>query len=618
MIEKRCLRLGDLMQPLWVVAVSISFLALTLPETLIAAEHQGGQALVDFGKAPSFETLGNGAKAAVVDGALRVTFVADGSGVELKAPKRGWDLSKSVTVLLDVKNTGKKPVALHGMLNGNRWIDGFAALGEGERGRLGIVIKRKACTDARSKYFEAMNGWPGGFVWLWHEVNAARVGRIVVKGVDGSAGGQIEIRNVRASGSYAAPSEVDLKGKFFPFVDGFGQYKHASWPGKTKTEEDLAKQKESEDADLTKTPGPGKWNAYGGWATGPKLKATGHFRTQKHGGKWWLVDPEGRLFWSHGITCVRLGMNTRVKGREHYFEHKPREFMQGKNCDFGALNLSRKYGADWKVLARARAHARLRSWGMNTLANWSASDVYMMQKTPYVVAVHYGCPQIGTKFPDVNRPEFRNSLRKRLEMEKGKTTEDPWCIGYFINNELRWPKENRSALAEKYYKACREELKRVAPHKLYLGSRLHGHLDPNGDKRDVILAAAKYCDVVGINRYRFSPSDLKMAEGVDVPLMIGEFHWGALDRGLLHTGLRSVADQQQRGAAYVHYVTQALKHPHIVGTHWFQYQDQMVTGRGDGENYQIGFIDICDKPYAETVDPCREVGYRMYEIRAGK
>ena len=43
-----------------------------------------------------------------------------------------------------------------------------------------------------------------------------------------------------------------------------------------------------------------------------------------------------------------------------------------------------------------------------------------------------------------------------------------------------------------------------------------------------------------------------------------------------------------------------------------------MTGRGDGENYQIGIVDICDKPYEETVRACREVGYRMYQIRAGR
>jgi hypothetical protein len=97
--------------------------------------------------------------------------------------------------------------------------------------------------------------------------------------------------------------------------------------------------------------------------------------------------------------------------------------------------------------------------------------------------------------------------------------------------------------------------------------------------------------------------------------MIGEFHFGALDRGMFHTGLRSTASQQDRAEKYGRYVRSALRNPYIVGTHWFQYKDQATTGRGDGENYQIGFIDVCDTPYPEIVSEAREVARSMYAYR---
>jgi len=60
----------------------------------------------------------------------------------------------------------------------------------------------------------------------------------------------------------------------------------------------------------------------------------------------------------------------------------------------------------------------------------------------------------------------------------------------------------------------------------------------------------------------------------------------------------------------------ALAHPQFVGTHWFKYQDQPATGRPlDEENYQIGFVDVCDTPYPETVAACREVASDMYKFR---
>ncbi len=84
---------------------------------------------------------------------------------------------------------------------------------------------------------------------------------------------------------------------------------------------------------------------------------------------------------------------------------------------------------------------------------------------------------------------------------------------------------------------------------------------------------------------------------------------------MFHTGLVRTANQAERAAAYAGYVRSGLGNPHVVGTHWFQFCDQPTTGRGDGENYQIGLVDICDTPYPETIRAVREVGTTMYEFR---
>ena len=98
-------------------------------------------------------------------------------------------------------------------------------------------------------------------------------------------------------------------------------------------------------------------------------------------------------------------------------------------------------------------------------------------------------------------------------------------------------------------------------------------------------------------------------------MVIGEFHFGALDRGMFHTGLVATASQADRADAYRRYVRSALGIRQIVGTHWFEFGDEAVTGRGDGENYQIGFVDVCDTPYAETIAASREIGRQLYELR---
>ena len=86
------------------------------------------------------------------------------------------------------------------------------------------------------------------------------------------------------------------------------------------------------------------------------------------------------------------------------------------------------------------------------------------------------------------------------------------------------------------------------------------------------------------------------------PVIIGEFHFGALDRGMDATGLRGVESQYERGVAYRRYMYRAASHPMCLGAHYFILYDQAYLGRFDGENYQIGALDVCSHPYSEFID----------------
>lgn len=488
-------------------------------------------------------------------------------------------------------------------------------------------------------------------------------------------------------------------------MDEFGQLRDRDWPGKVHSEEELLQSIAEEDKDLASNQGASGWNQYGGWAAGPTLEATGHFRTQKHEGKWWLVDPLGNLFWSHGIDCIRPGAATPVTDREHFFTELPetselysdgsgaaREYYKGREYrmyDLRTANLEKKYQTGWRDTWAERAHKRLRSWGVNTIACWSDESVYLKRKTPYVVYLSSGGAQISgaegfwRKFPDPFDNGFKESLAESLKRQKDRSSDDPWCIGYFVDNELSWGDdtflaagvvqspatqaakivlvselkrqykrigeinkawgssfsswddllENREEpeseaskadlkafnqkIAAEYFRVIQEQIRHFAPQKLYLGPRIALHAYPDESSRGAWLVpiAAEFCDVVSFNRYRFTCLELRLPAGVDRPIIIGEFHFGALDRGMLHTGLRSAYDQEERAVLYEFYLKQALENPFLVGTHWFQLNDQAVTGRRDGENYQIGFLDFCDNPYVEMVEASRSVGRQMYKLR---
>jgi hypothetical protein len=305
------------------------------------------------------------------------------------------------------------------------------------------------------------------------------------------------------------------------------------------------------------------------------------------------------------------------------------------------------------------------------------------RRTPYTDSVSSrgtkviaGSEGYWGKFPDVFDPTFATSVQRSMAGKAGRSAGDPWCLGYFSDNEMAWGDETSIALAalasppeqaakrafladlraqyadigrlnaawgtayasfealatstarpdparagadlqafytraaEEYFRVVREAIKAVAPQQLYLGCRFAW------GNTLAAQAAAKSCDVVSYNLYQRSIAGFRFNGDADVPLIVGEFHFGALDRGMFHTGLVSVSNQAERAAAYQAYVEGALRHPQFVGTHWFQYQDEPTTGRVlDEENYQIGFVDIADTPYAEITAASREVGERLYRLR---
>jgi hypothetical protein len=171
----------------------------------------------------------------------------------------------------------------------------------------------------------------------------------------------------------------------------------------------------------------------------------------------------------------------------------------------------------------------------------------------------------------------------------------------------------KAAEEDEYFKRTREAVKAFDKDLLYLGCRFAGSARPWA-----IAACVKYCDVVSYNIYRNEIGSWRLPDGLDAPVLIGEFHFGAHDRGLFGSGLINTGTQAGRAAALKKYVESALRNPQIVGVHWHQFSDQPVTGRFDGEFFQVGWTDVCDRPYPETVKAVREVGYPMYEIRSGR
>ena len=626
---------------------------------------------------------------------------SDNPGIVLKGPEGGWDLGGYHHVKLDITNAGDH--LAHLVFKVGDPEDGMEAwqmeirfdLEPGETKTILDDITTTPWVFSPPLEIVGLRAAPGQ-----PKTDLRQIDQVKLSIEHAESNHELLIDNIRATNPVRY---VDPDG-FLPFIDKFGQYKHADWPGKTLSEDDLKQRKAEEARDLSTQPGPQNFGEYGGWKDGPQFEATGFFRPQKHAGVWWLVDPDGYLFWSHGVCCVNPGSaTTGITDREAYYEDLPTkesDFVQFYGNAFGAshgyykgkgrrdtynftgANLYRKYGRSWREEFNRVTHARLRSWGMNTLGIASDGSLCREKKTPYVETVWVrGTKKIEAssgywgKFHDVFDPSFGKSIRRSLS-NRQDSSNDPWCIGYFIENELSWGRDGSLSLAtlaspasqvakqvfvddlkkkytaienlnttwgtshaswdallqsqekpdrvkawddllafyqkiaETYFSTVEKEMHAIAPNIMYLGCRLAW---ANSDI--VTRTAAKYCDVLSYNKYEFSVENFSLTEGVDKPAIISEFHFGALDRGSFHIGIRGAFSQSQRGELYTNYVEGALRNPFIVGTHWFQYGDQSPTGRGDGENYNVGLVDICDNPFPELIEHVQSIGQGLYEYR---
>lgn len=484
-------------------------------------------------------------------------------------------------------------------------------------------------------------------------------------------------------------------------VDEFGQVKKKNWTGKVTT---LSQLKGRLDAVLyDSSPAiPGR-NIYGGSRSRVLKEGTGFFSKIKKDGRWYLTDPSGCMFFSMGPDCVRPEADGRVDGLEELLDYMPEKgsteydmFVTEKTApykelgrstaklvSYPSLNLYRIWGNNWRDNWEKLILKTLADNGMNTLGNWSDSEILGKIPMPYVTSL----PQfpdtelkIFRDFPDVFSPEYSQQAEicaQGLHQRKN----DPLMIGYFLRNEPGWafvdnliiadevlrspldscckaslieylsekyqtidalntaynlqlssfeslktPIENVSQLSEAamadmrsfsrkmlraYVEIPSAACRKVDPNHMILGMRWAWISDPD------LVSGWENFDVFSINCYAVDPTpqiENVRKLGVDLPVMIGEFHFGALDAGPTATGLEAVTSQAERGKAYQYYCERVAAHPYGVGCHYFQLYDQFFLGRFDGENYNIGLMDICSQPYSEMMDYVYACSKRIYKV----
>jgi agarase len=133
-----------------------------------------------------------------------------------------------------------------------------------------------------------------------------------------------------------------------------------------------------------------------------------------------------------------------------------------------------------------------------------------------------------------------------------------------------------------------------------------------------LLTAAQRARLAELNFLSFDPFGRleQLAAITGKPLLVTEwFYRRARPTGSFPPILPEVPDGAAQAAAYRRYKERLLAMPYVVGEHWFQWVDQPIEGRGDGENQLIGIVDIDDRLNQPLADTVAEINRTIIERR---
>ena len=351
---------------------------------------------------------------------------------------------------------------------------------------------------------------------------------------------------------------------------------------------------------------------YGGWLE-QNVGATGFYHTREIDGNWYVVDPEGYIFYTVGITSVQKG---------------------------GGLDLP----------------GDLKEIGINTMGNWSDEsipDIPFCPRMGFISSYKNTTPELNDLFHDHTFPVFGEEFASFVDREAKDFVEpylgNPWVYGYHTDNEINfhhvdinkylalaptdpnyigayeWMIERKGSIAnitdddisdfrgyvaETYMSTVNTALKKYDPDHMNIGSRVHS----NAKFDEKIMAGIGHnVDIMSINYYgRWNVDDVHMDMWIDTggaPFIISEFYAKSQESG--HPNLSGAGWEVYTLADRVAYVEnmalRLLSHRGSVGWTLFRYIE--------GDNINNGLLKEDYTFYEGMADAIQNISKDIYNLR---
>jgi len=390
----------------------------------------------------------------------------------------------------------------------------------------------------------------------------------------------------------------------------------------------------------------------------------GFFTVTKSGEAWWFLDGTGKPLLSLGVDCVNIGpepgkndpKNPAYCGLAKYPSatawgeaqakrfgewglntwggYSDRELTKAGHLPYTvALTLGLWLGMPWvdiasedsqktldKVLADQGVAAmkddplligyfidnELGWWDETLFTYWMSQPWEARPKQvlyEMIEKAYGGDPRaLSADITVVPEPKSFAELKGKLESVTWAPGRRPAVVDRFVER-----------MAMDYYRIISAKVRALDPNHLLLGDRYASYYS-----QAVAAAAGRYMDVVSTNFNTFAKSGWipptffsTLYALTGRPLLVSEYYFAADEN---RSGNRNrngpfmvVKTQKERERGASEMTARMLALPYMVGIQWFQFSDEPPKGRGDGEDFNFGFVDIHDVPYAGLMKRMGEV-----------
>lgn len=389
-------------------------------------------------------------------------------------------------------------------------------------------------------------------------------------------------------------------------------------------------------------------------------------------GVWWLHAPDGRRFFSFGVCCVNQGStrdeytlaNPSYAAWQHYAPpaawaeatlERLRSWgfntlggwsdfdtlRQATNLDFAltpVLACGMTAGAPWwdmwssRVLRRMEQTARkhilplrrdprlLGYYTDNEMGWWNAMLWKMtLQDNPTSGARRRLVNLVRARYQD----DWAALLRD-FDPEGAASFADLARGGMLYlrpgSDGIRVIREFLGLMAERYYAVAERIVRRYDRRALILGDRYQSFYYP-----EVVRAAARHVDAMSSNLNASWNDGTFVRFYLDTlhalsrrPVFISEFYLAAMENRTGNpndsSNFPTVQTQRERADGFARTLADLARLPYVVGADWFQFYDEPPKGRFDGENYNMGLVDVYNRPYEELT--ARAAALDLYRLKA--